>query len=69
MCQAGRASSVSWAELYVQYRCWCAEEYLGAVTADVFGMGLDRLRAERLLRTRANGEDVFCLNVKLNKNG
>jgi hypothetical protein len=63
----GRAkgSSVSWAELYVRYRRWCADDGLGAMSADMFGKRLDNLRAEGVLRARAKGEDVYCLDVKL----
>ena len=63
----GRAKgkSVSWAELYVRYRRWCAEQNLAAINAEQFGKRLDGLRAEGLLRSRAKGEDVYCLDVKL----
>ena len=63
----GRAkgSRVSWGELYVRYRRWCAEEGFSALSADMFGKRLDSLRAESVLRTRAKGEDVYCLDVKL----
>jgi hypothetical protein len=63
----GRAegSTVSWAELYVRYRRWCAEQNLVAMTAEQFGKRLDALRANGLLRSRAKGDEVFCLDVKL----
>jgi hypothetical protein len=60
-----KGSSVSWAELYVRYRRWCTDAGVSAMTADMFGKRLDRLRAEGVLRARAKGEDVFCLDVKL----
>jgi len=60
-----KGSSVSWAELYVRYRRWCADESVIAMTADMFGKRLDRLRAEGVLRARAKGEDVYCLDVTL----
>jgi hypothetical protein len=59
----GRAKGkrVSWAELYVRYRRWCAEQNLAAINAEQFGKRLDGLRADGLLRSRAKGEDVYCL--------
>src|SRR5262249_25487658 len=60
-----KGSSVSWAELYVRYRRWCADESVIAMTADMFGKRLDRLRAEGVLRARAKGQDVYCLDVTL----
>jgi len=59
-----KGSSVSWAELYVRYRRWCADKGLNPMPTDMFGKRLDRLRAEGLVRARAKGEDVFCLDVK-----
>jgi hypothetical protein len=63
----GRAKgkNVSWAELYVRYRRWCAEHDLAAITAEQFGKRLDVLRADGLLRARAKGDEVFCIDVKL----
>ena len=56
-----KGSSVSWAELYTRYRRWCSDEGLSAMSADMFGKRLDRLRAEGVLRSRVKGEDVYCL--------
>jgi len=38
---------------------------LAAINAEQFGKRLDGLRADGLLRSRAKGEDVYCLDVKL----
>jgi hypothetical protein len=63
----GRAKgkSVSWAELYVRYHRWCTEQNLAAMNAEQFGKRLDVLRADCLLPSRATGEDVYYLDVKL----
>jgi len=60
-----KGSTVSWAELYVRYSRWCSDEGFTAMTAEAFGKRLDRLRVEGIVRARAKGEDVFCLDVKL----
>jgi|SRR5581483_11338 len=63
----GRAKgkSVSWAELYVRYRRWCAEQDVAALSAELFGKRLDALRVDGVLRARAKGDEVFCLDVRL----
>src|SRR5262249_11754115 len=60
-----KGKNVSWAELYVRYRRWCAEQDLAVMTAEQFGKVLDALRADGVLRVRAKGEEVFCIDVKL----
>jgi hypothetical protein len=60
-----KGSTVSWAELYIRYHRWCADGNLTAMSADLFGRRLDSLRAEGVLRARAKGDDVYCLDVKL----
>ena len=63
----GRAkgSSLSWAELYSRYRRWCSDNELTAVPANQFGKRLDALRADGVLRVKAKGNDVYCVDVKL----
>lgn len=60
-----KGSSVSWAELYVRYRRWCEESSLEPYAVREFGTQLDSLRADGVLRVRARGQDVYCLDVKL----
>src|SRR5262249_37323235 len=64
VCRA-KGKSVSWARLSMRCRRWCAEQNLTAINAEQFGKRLDELRADGLLRSRAKGEDVYCLDVKL----
>ena len=65
----GRAkgSNVSWAELYVRYRRWCAEQKpaLTAIPANNFGKRLDALRADGVLRAKVKGDEVYCVDVRL----
>jgi hypothetical protein len=35
------------------------------MSAEQFGKDLDALRADGVLRARAKGDEVFCLDVKL----
>jgi hypothetical protein len=63
----GRAkgSNLSWAELYVRYRRWCSEQSLVAIAANQFGKRLDALRADGVLRVKAKGDEVYCVDVRL----
>jgi len=49
----------------MRYRRWCTEQNLAAMNAEQFGKRLDGLRADGLLRSRAKGEDVYCIDVRL----
>jgi hypothetical protein len=60
-----KGASVTWAELFVRYRRWASEQSLSPLDAEAFGGELDRLRAEGIIRARAKGQDVHCLDVRL----
>lgn len=62
-----KGERVSWVELYARYRRWCAESDppFRPLSAEAFGKHLDELRAEGIIRARAKGRDVYCLDVKL----
>jgi hypothetical protein len=60
-----KGSKVSWADLFLHYRKWCADNGLTALEPSVFGRRLDEFRDEGLIRARRQGDDVFCLDVKL----
>jgi hypothetical protein len=62
-----KGASVSWAELFTRYRRWCAEQTpaVSPLPAEAFGRRLEALRTEGVVRARAKGEDVYCLDVKL----
>jgi hypothetical protein len=62
-----RGATVTWAELYVRYRRWCEEQSpaLAPLDPEAFGSTLDALRSEGVIRARARGQDVHCLDVRL----
>jgi hypothetical protein len=60
-----RGSKVSWAELFTRYRRWCSEQDLTPLDASPFGQRLDAFRSDGIIRTRRQGDDVFCIDVKL----
>jgi hypothetical protein len=60
-----KGSTLSWGELYSRYRRWCSECELAAIAANEFGKRLDALRADGVLRVKAKGDEVYCVDVRL----
>jgi hypothetical protein len=58
---------VTWADAFARYRRWCDEQAprITPLGAADFGQELKALCKYAGIRTRAKGEDVHCLNVKL----
>jgi hypothetical protein len=59
-----KGSSLSWAELYVRYCQWCAEQGLPSMPVKTFDKRLDALRDDGTIRCRARGDDVYVMDVR-----
>jgi hypothetical protein len=56
---------VSWAALYAAFRKWCVGQKIEPLDVAAFGRELKALCEYAGIRTRAKGDDVFCLDVRL----
>jgi hypothetical protein len=58
---------ITWADAFARYQRWCSEQSqaITPLGAAAFGHELKDLCKYAGIRTRAKGQDVFCLNVKL----